>query len=31
MIRKSTGEYPPNWKEIAKAVKDEAGWRCDDD
>lgn len=22
------GEYPPNWKEIAKQVKDNAGWRC---
>lgn len=22
------GEYPPNWKEIAKQVKDAAGWRC---
>lgn len=20
--------YPPNWKEVATAVKDEAGWRC---
>ena len=28
MIRKSTGEYPPNWGEIAKAVKDAAGWCC---
>lgn len=28
MPRKSTGEYPPNWKEIAKAVKDAAGWKC---
>ena len=28
MIRKSTGEYPPNWKEIATAVKDAAGWEC---
>jgi hypothetical protein len=26
--RKSTGEYPPNWKEIALAVKDAAGWKC---
>jgi hypothetical protein len=22
------GEYPDNWKAIAKQVKDEAGWRC---
>ena len=22
------GEYPPNWKEIAKQIKDDAGWRC---
>jgi hypothetical protein len=26
--RKSTGEYPPNWKEIAQTVKDAAGWKC---
>lgn len=25
---KQRGEYPANWKEIAKAVKDAAGWRC---
>ena len=23
-----SGEYPPNWKEIAGRVKAEAGWRC---
>lgn len=28
MGRKSTGEYPPNWNEIATAVKEEAGWCC---
>ena len=28
MPRKSTGDYPPNWKEIAKAVKDKHDWRC---
>lgn len=28
MVRKSTGEYPENWAEIANTVKDEAGWRC---
>lgn len=28
MKRKSTGEYPANWKEIAKDVKDAAGWKC---
>jgi 5-methylcytosine-specific restriction endonuclease McrA len=22
------GEYPSNWRQIAKQVKDEAGWRC---
>lgn len=22
------GEYPPNWKEISRQVKEEAGWRC---
>ena len=26
--RRSTGNYPPDWKEIAKRVKDEAGWKC---
>lgn len=28
MPRKSTSQYPSNWKEIAKHVKDEAGWQC---
>lgn len=28
MTRKSTGDYPENWPEIARAVKDEAGWCC---
>jgi hypothetical protein len=28
MPRKSIGEYPPNWPEISKAVKDDAGWKC---
>ena len=28
MPRKSIGEYPSNWNEIAKAVKDAAGWEC---
>jgi hypothetical protein len=28
MKRKSTGEYPPNWKDIAKQVKDAADWKC---
>lgn len=23
------GEYPPDWNEIAQAVKDEAGWKCE--
>jgi hypothetical protein len=22
-------QYPPNWEEIAKWVKDNAGWRCE--
>lgn len=22
------GDYPPDWKEIAKRVKDAAGWKC---
>lgn len=25
---KGRGEYPADWDAIAKAVKDEAGWRC---
>lgn len=28
MARKSTGDYPDNWKEIAYDVKQEAGWKC---
>jgi 5-methylcytosine-specific restriction endonuclease McrA len=28
MIRKSVGEYPPDWAEIARQVKDDAGWQC---
>lgn len=28
MPRRSTGEYPPNWKEIAKGIKDTCGWQC---
>jgi hypothetical protein len=28
MKRKSTSDYPANWKEIAKAVKDAAEWKC---
>jgi hypothetical protein len=27
-MRKSIGDYPPDWPEIAKQVKDEAGWKC---
>ncbi len=27
-MRKSTGEYPPDWPEIAEKVKEEAGWMC---
>lgn len=27
-MRRSTGAYPENWKEIAAAVKDAAGWKC---
>ena len=23
-----TGDYPPDWAEIAKRVKEAAGWRC---
>lgn len=25
---KPKGEYPQNWKDLAKIVKDEAGWAC---
>ena len=28
MPRKSTTSYPPDWKEIAQRVKDEAHWQC---
>ena len=28
-MRKSTGKYPKDWKEIAKAAKDAAGWKCE--
>lgn len=28
MPRRSTGQYPPDWPEIAQIVKDVAGWRC---
>ena len=28
MARRSTGAYPPDWKQIATAVKADAGWRC---
>lgn len=27
-MRKSTGDYPPNWKQIANEVKDAADWQC---
>lgn len=27
-MRKSTGDYPKHWHEIATVVKDAAGWRC---
>lgn len=28
MARKGTNAYPPDWPDIARAVKDAAGWRC---
>lgn len=28
MARSSTGQYPPNWRELARAIKEQAGWRC---
>jgi hypothetical protein len=27
-MRKSSSTYPPDWKDIAQAVKEAAGWRC---
>lgn len=27
-VRPSTGEYPADWPEIARQVKDAAGWSC---
>lgn len=27
-MSKFKGEYPPNWQEIAKAIKDECDWKC---
>lgn len=28
MIRRSTGDYPPDWRAIATALKEQHGWRC---
>lgn len=28
MKRKSTGDYPSNWEEIATQIKRDAGWKC---
>ena len=28
MIRRSTGDYPVNWEEIATQTKEAANWRC---
>jgi hypothetical protein len=28
MKRKSTGVYPDNWPDIARAIKNQAGWKC---
>ena len=28
MPRKSTSDYPDDWDDIARAVKDESGWTC---
>lgn len=28
MPRKSISPYPDNWNEIAKHIKDDAGWKC---
>jgi len=29
MSFKIQGEYPPNWDEIARLIKDDAGWQCE--
>jgi hypothetical protein len=29
MRRKSTGDYPDNWNEIALAIKEKWGWKCE--
>lgn len=26
---KGTGEYPPDWEEIAEQIKGQAGWKCE--
>jgi hypothetical protein len=26
--RRSKGAYPPDWPDIARKIKDLAGWRC---
>lgn len=28
MQSKQIGEYPPDWQQIARSVKEAAGWRC---
>lgn len=28
MRQRDCGEYPPDWKQIAKAIKDECNWQC---
>lgn len=28
MPRKSTSDYPPDWKAIARKCKEDAGWKC---
>lgn len=28
MARHSTGDYPPDWANIARGVKEAAGWKC---
>lgn len=29
MPRKSRGEYPPDWSEIAQRLKNRHGWKCE--
>lgn len=28
-VNRSVGQYPANWPELARRVKEDAGWRCE--